>query len=64
MPTTLLEKKIESLPQEYIQMVANYVEFLEYKIKSESEGQKKSIDEQIAQSHMNVIWEELKNDTW
>jgi len=65
MTTSLLEKKIEALPQEYIDLVANYVELLEYKLKALKEQNKETdFSQKIAQSSMNSMWEELKNDTW
>lgn len=65
MPVSVLEKKIQALPQEYIDLVADYVELLEYKIKAMKEKNKDDeISQKIACSSMNSMWEELKNDTW
>lgn len=65
MPVSVLEKKIQALPQEYIDLVADYVELLEYKIKAMKEKNKdEEISQNIALSSMNSMWEELKNDTW
>ena len=65
MPTSVLEKKIEALPQEYINMVADYVELLEYKLKAIGQQNKgEDLSQKIALSSMNSMWEELKNDTW
>lgn len=64
MPYTILEKKINTLPERGIEELSHYVDYLCYVYNQKKELSETESLKKIRESSLATVWDGLKNDTW